>query len=612
MESVFIISDYSGWLSNLVEKLNLKENQIIPYESDLDEDWKMDIWVETQIPKTAKTIIIPIELGINNALSIDGLKIAMHLRLLNKENEIRYAPIIFISNRENWQITQLCRDSRDRNHLDYLIGTKGTDLLKPIIEDIIPTIANLKSLTEEEYFYDFYNHIKILQNENIGKHSIANSWGAFKLAQVTGNLNLFDGNLDFKKLRGELYFKYINAIANTGLSDISSESFEKVLINDNKRILLIDDQAGKGWDLVLSSVFQKATFDVVKKNENETFQSFYNRAKNESLKEKSHLPFWDLILLDLRLDENEDIGENANKLAIEYSGAKLLKEIKANNQGTQVIMFTASNKAWNMRELQNIGSNGFYVKESPEFNSDDLFSTENFKSLAQQIDDCFKLGFLKRIVYKSNRIKDCLNKCIVSDSDFKERTIRNLKISFELFSMCYKDEKFRNYGYLQLFQIIEDFVKLENVFEVGPKSYAYCNGKKNLILEVDVNSSEKAPRERKYKSFIKRNSDRNYTPQTDSHTGTIDLYFVVSSLLIFRYGFNNSSEWPAEFEGKIIEKNNWQKINKTRNEVGHQNKENVNSEMIDSLLDFLIYILNDDNQREFDPFSQLKNLNTKM
>ena len=46
--------------------------------------------------------------------------------------------------------------------------------------------------------------------------------------------------------------------------------------------------------------------------------------------------------------------------------------------------------------------------------------------------------------------------------------------------------------------------------------------------------------------------------------------------------------------------------------IGHQNKENVTSEMIDSLLDFLIYILNDDNQREFDPFSQLKNLNTKM
>jgi CheY-like chemotaxis protein len=608
MESVFIISDYSGWLSNLAKKLNLKENQIISYESDLDEDWKMDIWVDTQIPKTSKAVIIPIELGINNALSIEGLKIAMHLRLLNKENTKRYIPIIFISNRENWQITQLCRDIRDRNHLDYLIGTKGTDLLKPIIEDIIPTIANLKSLTEEEYFYDFYYHIKILQNENIGKHSIANSWGAFKLAQVTGNLNLFDDNLEFKKLQGDLYFKYINANTNTVI-----KSYQKVLINDNKKILLIDDQAEKGWDVVLSSVFQKATFKVVAKSENETFSSFYTRAKNESLKEKNHLPFWDLILLDLRLDENEDIGENSNKLAGEYSGAKILEDVKANNQGTQVIMFTASNKAWNMRELQIKGSNGFYVKESPEYNSDDAFSIENFKSLTRQIEDCYKLEFLRLIVYKSNQIKKIINNNITLEEDFRDRTLRNLQVSFELFSMYIKDSKLINYGYLQLFQIIEDFIKLENIFEKGPKSFAYCNGKKNLVLEIKQETANLSPREQEFNSYIKRSIYSDYTAEKGTHKGTLDTYFIVSSLLIFRYGHYNSSEWPLQPLEKPPKKT-WKDINNKRNDIGHGNKDNnvIKIEMIDSLLDFLIYILNDKNQREYNPLARLQNLNTKI
>jgi CheY-like chemotaxis protein len=457
MESVFIISDYSGWLSNLVEKLNLKENQIIPYESDLDEDWKMDIWVDTQIPKTAKTVIIPIELGINNALSIEGLKIAMHLRLLNKENKLRYAPIIFISNRENWQITQLCRDIRDRNHLDYLIGTKGTDLLKPIIEDIIPTIANLNPLTEEEYIFDFYDHIKILQNENIGKHSIANNWGAFKLAEVTGNLNLFDNNLEYKKFIGELYFKYINAISNTQIKVDNIDLCPVELINARKKILLIDDQAKKGWDVVLNAIFKNAKFEVVSRNENENFHSFYERAKAEAQKEEGNIPIWDLILLDLRLDDNEDIGKNANKLAVDYSGSKLLKEIKTNNQGTQVIMFTASNKAWNMRELQNIGANGFYVKESPEYNSDETISIENFNSLSNQIEDCFKLGFLKKIVYKSNKIK--LNYLFIMIE--KNQALKMLArefislMNFNLFQISLKNICQINQKIIQLTEIYE-------------------------------------------------------------------------------------------------------------------------------------------------------------
>lgn len=51
----------------------------------------------------------------------------------------------------------------------------------------------------------------------------------------------------------------------------------------------------------------------------------------------------------------------------EFSGMKILKAIKAANQGIQVIMFTASNKAWNMKALLDAGADGYYIKESPEF-----------------------------------------------------------------------------------------------------------------------------------------------------------------------------------------------------------------------------------------------------
>ena len=57
-----------------------------------------------------------------------------------------------------------------------------------------------------------------------------------------------------------------------------------------------------------------------------------SKSTNKDLELNQHnLPKWDLSLLDLRLDEEEDLGDKSNKLAGEYSGAKLLDKIKTKN-----------------------------------------------------------------------------------------------------------------------------------------------------------------------------------------------------------------------------------------------------------------------------------------
>lgn len=74
-------------------------------------------------------------------------------------------------------------------------------------------------------------------------------------------------------------------------------------------------------------------------------------------------------------------------LPSEYSGAKILDEIKSDNFGTQVIMYTASNKSWNMRELIGKGADGFYIKESPNSIKKLVLARVIFKVLKSKFKD---------------------------------------------------------------------------------------------------------------------------------------------------------------------------------------------------------------------------------
>lgn len=48
--------------------------------------------------------------------------------------------------------------------------------------------------------------------------------------------------------------------------------------------------------------------------------------------------------------------------------------IKKINPGIQVIIFSATNKVWNLQALQEAGADGFIIKESPENSIDPNFT----------------------------------------------------------------------------------------------------------------------------------------------------------------------------------------------------------------------------------------------
>lgn len=560
-----MISDYSNWLNPIIEGIKVPSDCILSYE-ELSEDWQFDEWIRRNIKVNTKCIIIPIELGENRLNSVQGLRIGMHLRLM--QTEVRYLPIIFISNREDWQIRQLLRDSFDKDHLDYLIGTNGTDLLSPNIAEIKAVIENIKPLTKANYTESFYNNTHILPlEEEGGKHSLANIWGVLRLNEVL-SLNAITDISQINRTK-ELYFKYLRAF--------HSENKQiyidlKPLNCLGKRILLIDDEAEKGWASVLKVIF---------KNAGDGFQyiNFQERSFEDAeidAKGKINNEDWDLILLDLRLNpKHEDLPHQLSKTE-DYSGAGLLKFIKEHNAGTQVIMLTASNKAWNMKKLLDLGADGYYIKESPEFNFSSEFTEESYKNLVEEIESCFNKGFAKKLFKLNESIRNRLEKenSIFGNSLLKRGAVflskAYLKQAFNaIYDYSAENKEYALYSFLEYYKIVELLGKeliddKPDKFivsrKIGNIDFIIKSPLKCMIAPIKIHSGKN--------TFVEGYEIQDYSPKEDSNfyiKPSSSLRF--SALMLLRFGFN---------KGDVKD---FMALNNLRNTVVAHSADNPNAEI---------------------------------
>jgi DNA-binding NarL/FixJ family response regulator len=246
--------------------------------------------------------------------------------------------------------------------------SKGEPVINYLDKIFDTTPDNIK----KQYHSQIGGRIVVTDSATSG-HDIANQWGAFRMAQIA--------ELDMSEFSHPktLYFKYL--LANIGLKNELNPSNCEPFHEGDLNILFIDDNFDKGWSECLEKLFIK---NIIKKG---------NVVINSSTKlEISHLKnitcdTYNLIILDYYLQDGE-------------IGIRLLKKIKENNPVIPVIMFTASNKAWNMDELYEAGADGYYVKEHPETANDPEFSVKNFQNFHKTVENCLKKGTLLRKYWK--------------------------------------------------------------------------------------------------------------------------------------------------------------------------------------------------------------------
>ena len=215
----------------------------------------------------------------------------------------------------------------------------------------------------------------IITDRSTTGHDVANHFGAYRLAELIGK----EGLIQTPK---NLYFHYL--LSRTVSPDKSKikdlpKSFE------NLNVLVIDDQIENGWSTVLNEVFKKG---IIPKRE-----------WSIEIEKEIQTGSFDLILLDFRL--NDGPGLNGLDRLCQIKG-KFEKDDSGNimmvqeglNPVIPVIMFTASNKAWNMDDLYEAGADGYYVKEHPDTASDSEFSIKNYENFIKTIEKSLNKGSL--------------------------------------------------------------------------------------------------------------------------------------------------------------------------------------------------------------------------
>lgn len=324
----------------------------------------------------------------------DGLNLLLHLRLsvgtnfLSMEEYSRYPVLVQLSQSlEAW----LRRDS------DFsILTTKGVRLISSE-EDVAAHLPLDLSPLEAEG-----EHLPILEKLSLSptglkaRHDLANEWGPIQL--WNGLLQLSTSDLSFPKwarqnfqrLTQQRYYKYLFALS--ALRGEGGDGDDRQVLTEAKDnygkwtsflekrdiplcLGLIEDESEKGWTEALNGLFA----DV---EEGGTVEAPYDDADFQDIRElvrDVEEQSWDALLVDLRLTEPD--RETPSRRADQLSGIQLIKKLKKARPDLPIIAFTASNKAWTAKKLREVGADGYWIKESPEYGVRPAYTRQNAADL---------------------------------------------------------------------------------------------------------------------------------------------------------------------------------------------------------------------------------------
>lgn len=354
-----------------------------------------------------KAVIIDKNLGISDWTRAIGL--AGHITCSDYSKcKINTLPIILT----DWTSINLEDPSLKDTIINNIFQTEGFYFRK--YEDLFSTKAD-RLTGELKYLIDVeINRLKPIDFKSIGiksiydsSHQATNEWGAMRLAS---NFGLFD-KIKFEYPK-HLYFKYLLKFIKP-----NSDKIDESLFGKFAKILLIDDNANCGWIESLENIHKCSVDKRVSSTEVLAWQNTTPEKFDQ----------YDLIYLDLYLEKGKADSTNA---------LSALKFIKGKFPHIPVIIFTASDKAWNLDEVLETGADAMYIKESPLYYRNEEYSIKNsrdFTATIKYVDEKYKIlrPYWQAIqaILTDNAFLQIQEK---GSSKFKERIKERLEMFFGL------------------------------------------------------------------------------------------------------------------------------------------------------------------------------------
>ncbi len=478
------------------------------FRFDLDFDKDIDLYITESLDeehdvglkkKIERSDIVFIKAALSqNYLEYLGLRLAYHIRMSKGLGEKAKIPIIII-----------CEESFQYLGLIYpepsILFTNGLYLMKESLEDYY-NVLNMFSEGRIQKLYDlssFYKSITINPPANYqNHHNVANEWA---LARYFTMLEKDESNFFYSSFRKKLFdleylktlhFKHLEAKANRQIFNSRKHTGNFLIKNiDGLNFGLIDDEAYKGWFEFYSYIFDKSKASIV---------PYINFQKDKS---KEQLIFeitnWvfdvinssqpiDIFIIDLRLHDDDFIEQEFESL----TGIQIIKFIKKQNPGIQIIVSTASNKVWNYQNCLEQGVKYFTIKESPEtFNNRNQTRT-TFLHFTKQVSEAANNIFLAELfrnIYNLKRVNIFSNR--VDGKEFADLTFGKngfLDQIFNLLSLSSSNELIINQCLLISFQVLENYCDLPfvGVFDFKNSSGKVCSIDKEILIDIFTQSSD--------------------------------------------------------------------------------------------------------------------------
>ena len=339
---------------------------------------------------------------------------------------------------------------------------------------IIDSFGTLQPLTKYDIKYEMEKvHLPVPQNYE-DSHSVANEWAIYRWAVATKSedsaiekvANTIKSNLYFKHLTTTYPPSDIKSIKEDRLkfkdqlSAISDALIEQKDIN----ILYVDDEADKGWYEIMANIihdvnningFDYFGEDLKALNQQEIVDQVVNRVKEDSV---------NIVLLDFRLHKKDHDSQDIENI----TSVQILKKIKEFNSGIQVIIFSATNKVWNLLALQKYGADGFIIKEGPENSKDSSFTIQTIENFINTMSLCISNRYKKSLCQIVSELNSKLERSVKAhrmDKDYQKSINLFYRMAYSSLPQSVDDPCF-DHSFMNYFRIIEatanEFIDVDN------------------------------------------------------------------------------------------------------------------------------------------------------